>query len=415
MDDDKRMHLDDEQMSLQSKIAGGGRDLGEEASTESLRLCPACGRVTTYVQGKCSNCDYKPGRSAGIEEAAAIRMQYEGASGGGGAMRGVLIALAVIALAVIAYFVYTGVRKKNASEEDNTADKPTAATAAPADSTPGAVKPPATHAGTLSAVTLDQAFYDSLNQAITDADQALKDAGKDCFVYRYRAIENVVPATSQTISITLYCGGKDAGQCTAPPDDKTLRTALQAFMDGLTQHEGVITSLNLYATDGKEAPDSKDTYLRYGYYFGLEHMDRIQPVIDALEAFKKESGKYPNSISRNFSSATIQTDGGLSFVPGGFGYLPIFETDGSGNIIMGSGSGVAAYEPKSVSGYYLVMYTVKENLGLDMYSDEDYNYYQEKILPFPYEPKTPVHNMPLHPDGKPDGIACIVKNGKLQD
>ena len=53
-------HLADDQMSLKSKLGGGGRDLGEQSATEQLRLCPACGRVTTFVQGVCSNCDYRP-------------------------------------------------------------------------------------------------------------------------------------------------------------------------------------------------------------------------------------------------------------------------------------------------------------------------------------------------------------------
>ena len=413
MDDDKRMHLDDEQMSLQSKIAGGGRDLGDEAGDESLRLCPACGRVTTFVQGKCSNCDYKPGRAAGIEEAAMIRMQSEGVSSGGGAMRGLLIVLVVIALGVIGYFVYTGIARKNEGDQTNPA--PPAQKETPADTAASNAKPPATHAGTLNPVTIDEAFYDSLKQAIAAADQALKGAGKDCYVYRYRATDNTVPATSQTVSITLFCGGKDAASCVDIPGDQTIRTAMKQFTDDLAQHEGVISSLNLEATEGKEAPDPKDTYLRYGYYFGLEHMDRVQPVIDGIEAYKSSSSGYPSTIASSMSNTPFQTEGGLSFVAGGFGYLPLFETDGSGNIVMGSGSGVASYEPKSVTGYYLVMYAVKETMGLDMYSDDDYRYYQDKILPFPYEPKSPVHNMQLHPDGKPDGIACIIKNGKLQE
>jgi hypothetical protein len=415
MDDDKRMHLDDEQMSLQSKIAGGGRDLGEEAGDESLRLCPGCGRVTTFVQGKCSNCDYKPGRAAGIEEAAMIRMQSEGVGGGGGAMRGLLVVLVIIALGVIGYFVFTGVKHKNKDDESTPASAQKADTSASDASAVNNAKPPATHAGGLNPVTIDEAFNDSLKQAITAADQALKDAGKDCFIYRYRATDNLVPATSQTVSITLFCGGKDAAQCVANPGDQTIRTAMQKFTDDLAQHEGVISSLNLNATEGKEAPDPKDTYLRYGYYFGIEHMDRIQAVIDGIEAYKSEGSGYPSMIASSMSNTPFQTEGGLSFVAGGFGYLPLYEADASGNIIMGSGSGVASYEPKSVTGYYLVMYAIKETMGLDMYSDEDYRYYQDRILPFPYEPKSPVHNMQLHPDGKPDGIACIVKNGKLQE
>jgi hypothetical protein len=51
---------------------------------------------------------------------------------------------------------------------------------------------------------------------------------------------------------------------------------------------------------------------------------------------------------------------------------------------------------------------------MDIYSQADLNYYTQKISPFPYKPQGPVHNMPLTKDGKPDGVACVVKNGKLQ-
>ena len=43
-------HLDDAEMTLQSKLRGGGRDAGEAAAEEVTRLCQGCGRVTTFVQ-----------------------------------------------------------------------------------------------------------------------------------------------------------------------------------------------------------------------------------------------------------------------------------------------------------------------------------------------------------------------------
>jgi len=81
---------------------------------------------------------------------------------------------------------------------------------------------------------------------------------------------------------------------------------------------------------------------------------------------------------------------------------------------MGSGSGVERLEPAEVEGYYLLRFLPKLNDGLDIYSPADLNYYTQKISPFPYSPSQPVHNMPMHKDGKPDGVGAVIKNGKLQ-
>ncbi len=414
MDDDSRMHLDDDKMSLQSKIAGGGRDLGEQAGEQESRLCPACGRVTTFVQGKCSNCDYKIGQSASFNEATALRDVLEGGSTGGGAMRVVLVILVLAALGVIGYFVYNAMAKKGESTPE-----PAAATTAPrttpAEPAPATTAAPDSHPGTLSQVTLDDDWHASLRTAIASGNDAWKAAGKSCFAYRYRVTETLIPAQSQTVSITLFCGGKDATACLEAPDDEALRLAMKGFTDKLAAHDGVASSLQLAATGGDELADPKDVYLRYGYYYGKEHMDRIQSVIDSIENRKSPAGSYPIAIDSSFSTSPIKTEGGLGFVPGGFGYLPVFETDGSGNIVMGSGSGLASFEPKSVKGYYLLMYTTKETDGLDLYSAEDLRYYTDNILPFPYQPEKPIHNMRLKADGKADGIACVVKDGKLQE
>lgn len=410
MDDGSRMHLDDDKMSLQSKIAGGGRDLGETASEEETRLCPACGRVVTFVQGKCTNCDYKPGQSGGYNDAAALRQAMGGTSS---APRVLLIVLLLLVVGAVAYFAYNALSKKDGTQQPDVPESaaPSARPAAGASTAGGTA--PESHPGALSQVTLDDDWHLTLRTAIASGNDAWKAAGKSCYAYRYRVTETVIPATSQTVSITLFCGGKDAAACMEPPGDAPLRSGMREFMDKLAAHDGVVSSLQLVATDGEELADPKDVYLRYGYYYGKEHMDRIQSVIDSIEGHKSADGTYPLTIDSSYSTSPIKTQGGLGFTPGGFGYLPVFETDGSGNIVMGSGSGLASFQPKAVKGYYLLMYTTKETDGIDLYSSEDLRYYTDNILPFPYQPEAPVHNMRLKPDGKPDGIACVVKDGKL--
>ena len=97
----------------------------------------------------------------------------------------------------------------------------------------------------------------------------------------------------------------------------------------------------------------------------------------------------------------------------GYGYVPVFEADSNGKVIMGQGSGIAAFKPDSCDGYYLFCYTTTESMGLDRYGLDAIIYYREKISPFPYQPKSPITNVTLEPDGKPDGIACVVKDGEL--
>ena len=82
---------------------------------------------------------------------------------------------------------------------------------------------------------------------------------------------------------------------------------------------------------------------------------------------------------------------------------------------MGQGAGIASFKPEECIGYYLFVYLDSENQGLDLYSQADLKYYREKIQPFPYQPETPIANATLNPDGEPDGIACVIHNGKLTD
>jgi hypothetical protein len=413
MDNEPKMHLDDEQMSLQSKIAGGGRDKGAEAGAEELRLCPACGRVTTFVQGKCSNCDYKPGMAAGVSEAASIR-RLEG--GGSGAVWRVLVIVLIIAvLGVGGYFLFTGLGKQGKPAGGPVAPAAKPGTAAETSTArPGPSAAPESHPGGLAAVTIDDKFHADLKAVIEKGNQAWKDAGTDSYAYRYGVSESTVTAVSQTLSISLYCGGADAASAVDPPANQPMRDAIQGFADSLDQRPGVSASAGLEYTGGKETPGPHDVYLRYGYYYGLEHMSGLQKVIDGLAEEHRSSGSYPDLLARGLGGMEYNTKGSLGFEAGGLGYLPIYKTDAKGDIIMGQGSGVASFQPEAVTGYYLMRFLDDPAAGLDMYSPEDYQYYVKYILPFPYQPEGAVHNMPLHPDGKPDGIACIVKSGELQ-
>ena len=414
MDNEPKMHLDDEQMSLQSKIAGGGRDKGAEAGAEELRLCPACGRVTTFVQGKCSNCDYKPGMPAGVSEAVSIRRLEGGGSGTG--WRVLVVVLIIAVLGVGGYFLFTSLGKHGTPQggpESSTA-KPSTAPATSATRPPTTAAAPESHPGTLAAVAIDDDFHADLKAVIEEGNQAWKSAGTDCYAYRYGVSETTVTAVSQTVSISLYCGGADAGKAVEPPGNQPMRDAIQSFVEGLNQRPGVSASAGIYSTGGKEAPDPQDVYLRYGYYYGLEHMSDLQKVMDGLAEVKRSGGSYPDLLARGLGGVEYNTKGSLGFEAGGLGYLPVYKTDAKGDIIMGQGSGVASFQPEAVTGYYLVRFLDVPTAGLDMYSPEDYQYYVTYILPFPYQPEGPVHNMPLHPDGKPDGIACIIKTGELQ-
>jgi hypothetical protein len=277
------------------------------------------------------------------------------------------------------------------------------------------VTPPETHPGALAVLTIDDAFHTKLKTALEAGNTAFQEAGVKCYVYRYRVIDNIIPSTSQTINISLYLGGEQAEDYLTPPENEPLTTALKPVLDEIEQHAGVIVSVSYSAATDEEPADAKDVYLRYGKDFGLEHMDQLQPVIDALAKYRTEAGTYPDQLPPNIIVPQIKTNGTLEFLANGFGYLPVYESDAKGNIIMGTGKGLASFKPKAATGYYLVLYAGAESEGLDQFSNADYRYYKDNILPFPYEPKIPVNNMEFHPDGAPDGIACVVKNGKLQD
>ncbi len=386
-------YLAGDDQSLQSKIAGGGLDSGSEAAAQETKLCPGCGRVTTFVQGTCTNCNYKLGSGA----AGPATPAYSMPATGGGVKPVVIVVVVVVLLAIIGWFAYQLTAKPGGSDSK----------------TPQLAGAPDTHPGVLDAVAIDEIFHADLEAALETGNQAWQDAGVDCHVYRYSVFEQTEPAISQRIIITGFTGGEDVRTAIVDPGKATFDTAFKPFLDQLGMNSGVDASITLRFTDGNEAPAGTDKYIRYGYYYGKEHWADIGPIVDALEGLRQQDGEYPHSLSEKIISPKIRTYGNLQYMPNGFGFIPEYKTNSSGNIIMGTGGGLDALLPEECTGYYLLVFAPQPDMGIDFFDNKALMHYREYISPFPYSPKSPVTNVPLNPDGEPDGIACIVYSGEL--
>jgi hypothetical protein len=409
-------HLADDQASLSSKLRGGGRDQGGSANAEYTKLCPACHTVTRFVQGVCSSCGYRDGDP--LPEMPAGIGDYSAPSPNPALIGGIITAIVVIALVVLGFIYGPKLLGRQAAPADGSA-APASADASATAETPAAKPAVKTddggHAGGLEAITIDDPFHTALAEALDKGSAAWQDTGKDCYAYRYNVFETTVPATSQMVTVTVYLGGKDAAECAEEPGDAQFQQALAPYLDGLNSHAGVNASFRLvYKADGSMPGDS-DRYLRYGYWYAKDHWTSIKPIIDNLESAKKEEGQYPESLSPSFLRGNLRTRGGLTYTQNGVGYVPMFKVDGSGNIIMGHGKGLAAFMPEECDGYYLVFYLSSENSGMDLFGKDDLKYYRDKIQPFPYQPDKPVHNMQFNPDGELDGIACVIHSGEIID
>lgn len=396
-------YLADDQQSLDSRLKGGGRDLSGEAGVEESRLCPGCGAITKFIQGQCSNCGYKLGAAPTPPPDTGLPAYGLPTPTAGNplARNIIVVVIIVIVLAVIVYFAVQSLGGGGDTER----------TVATAGGT--GVSTSAGFVGVLDAITIDEYFHEDMTFAIEAGNQAWADAGQDCYVYRYSVFEQTVPAQSQTVRITGYIGGGDAAAAIEPPADEPFRSATAAYIDKLNARGGVDASIFLLATEGQEPPAPADVYVRYGYYYGLEHWDDLEPIILGLKSIKNGEGQYPLSLSESIVRPKIRTNGGLSFLANGYGYVPVFKTGSDGKVIMGTGSGLAAFKPELCTGYYLFKYVNTESVGMDLYGQDALIHYREKISPFPYQPKSPITNVPLIPDGEPDGIACVVKNGEL--
>ena len=399
-------YLADDQQSLGSKLKGGGRDAGEESKKGAPKLCPGCGAVTTFVQGVCSNCGYKP--DSGAEPPTAVAggfgaPAYAPAAGQESPLARTLLIVFIVVI-ILAVLAYLYMRFSGTTSTDSTdAGVPTA----------GSDTTPATPAGVFNPATIDDAFYERVRTALELGNESWAAAAVDAYVYRYRVFENTELGESQVIHISCYVGGDDAAAAAEPGGDTPFREGAAGLINKLNARHGVSATIMLYFTDGQETPAPGDEYIRYGYYYGKEHIDEIQPIIDALAGEKEREGQYPLALSKTIVRPKIRTYGGLAFISDGYGYLPVFKTDSKGHVTLGTGSGLPSLMPEEIVGYMLFVYTNADNEALDVYGPADLTYYRQKISPFPYQPKEPITNVPLEPDGKPDGVACVVKNGKL--
>ncbi len=311
-----------------------------------------------------------------------------------------IIGLGVVLLIVVGIFTLPTLLKKKDS---------------PASTTSGTVAQGSMGSGEgaapvgLEPYTIDDFFYGELEEAINLANERSKPEGY--YAYRYGLLEKTDRGISQTITVTAYLGGDGADAAAAEGGGKAFRDAMQPYMDNLNAREGVIATLILRSTGGKEAMGENDRWLVYGKYYYLEHEAQIQEVVSRINAYKNSEGQYPTSLLT--AAPDVKSRGNPTFEAGGFGYLPVFKTDGSGNIVMGSGTGVASYNPAETVGYYLLVFLREPDQGLDVTRPEDLKYYIDNISPFPYKPGKPIKNASLNPDGTPDGVACMLKDGKL--
>lgn len=368
-----------------------------------LRLCPGCNAVQEFVDGRCLNCGYQldAATPTGAEAAFEIGQAY-------GSTRSplfwiVLTLLAIALLGVAGWFAYPVLFK---DKDRTTTDANTSVEVAESKKEEAAKA-----ALALKPVTVDDALKARITSAFRAGNKAWADAGTKAYVYRYSIKELNEAMKSQSLEIQGYTAGKDAALATT---DKAgpMTDSFKQVLDLLNSNAGVTATLDL--EPGRSNPEAiGDVYVVFGKDYGEDHKDELQPIIDAIENYKKSEGQYPLALDGTVIG-NIRTKGNPQFTASGYGYIPIFRTDGSGNILMGSGSGVKRLQPAEVSGYYLLRFLSHAGDGMDFYSQSDLNYYTQKISPFPYRPSTPVHNMPLTKDGKPDGVACVVKNGKVQ-
>jgi hypothetical protein len=366
-----------------------------------LRLCPGCNSVQEFVDERCLHCGYQIDGSTphGAEAAYEIGQAY-------GSQRSPMfwIALTLLALALLVvagWFAYPVLMDQKRTTTD--ANTNTAAAVAQQDAAAEA-------AIALKPVVVDDALKARITSAFRAGNKAWGGAGTKAYVYRFSVNEVSEAMKSQVLTVTGYTAGQEAALATT---DKAapMMTAFQGLLGELGQSPGVTAGLELEVgsvTDDKIGA----TYVVYGTDFGRDHMDELQQVIDSVENYKNAEGQYPLALDRTVT-ASVRTKGNPNFIAGGYGYIPIFKTDGSGNVLMGTGAGVKRLMPAEVTGYYLLRFLAKPTEGLDVYSQADLNYYTQKISPFPYNPNGKVRNMPLTKDGKPDGVACVVKNGKV--
>lgn len=391
----------EEHHDLGASLRGYDAAAPEEEHLRETRLCPACSKVGTFVDGRCLNCGFK----SGVSTAAAMAEAHElrsAVGGGGEAGKWIAIALAVVLLVVAGIYVLPMLTGKNKSQPISENGEVTPV--------PKAGSP--TPAG-LNAVEIDETFYTNLENDLKEANRAWENAGVKAYVYRYNVLNTLVPATSQDLGLTMYVAGADADSAVKEPQDKLFLDRIQTWTNQMNSRGGVKTYLELRPISLNDTVQPDDRYIVFGAGWGHDHKELIDKITGAIGRYKDSNqGQYPLELDGGLT-AGLQTAGNPSWVRDGVGYLPVLKTDGAGNVVMGSGKGLSAFTPEAVTGYYLFFFLDKKDAGLDVYDEAGLTYYTEKISPFPYKPEGKLHNVKLAQDGKPDGIACVVKDGKV--
>src|SRR5690606_26249147 len=132
-------------------------------------------------------------------------------------------------------------------------------------------------------------------EALESGNSAWEAEGLSAWVYRFNVLNVVDPGKSQRLTLRAYVGGEDAAMAVSAPADEAFRQALAPFLDKQAANQGVEALLDLSLREESPSVGSSDVYVRYGYDYGMEHMDELQPLIDALEGYRASQGQYPDS------------------------------------------------------------------------------------------------------------------------
>lgn len=389
-------------VALHMKLGGAGTpvepDYAESSVAEQAlprerisgtRLCPGCNRVVEFREGICPECGFEF-KASFAAPPAFESVAVDRAEAGGQLMKIVLI----VALVAVLGFVISRVDFSFLSS-----DKGQGSTT---DS--GIVEP-------FIAIQVDDDFRHTLSEQLSASLDAWSATGVDAYVYRFSVKNTLEPAVSQRIQISAYVGGEEADTAIVAPADQPFRLAMADYVRSYSDKQGLTFSIDLLSTHGEADISDSDQYVRWGYYYGMEHMNELQQVANAVEKYRTREGELPHSLSSVSANMHLEHRG-FAFIPGGWGYLPIFEADSSGTVPFGTGSKAELY-PRKITGYYLVRYLSSTEFGVDLWSDEEKTYYLNKITPLPCVQKGKLHNATFTPDGKPDGIACVLHNGEL--
>ena len=390
-------------VALHMKLGGAGDPLSPDdadgpardggSAIEGSRLCPGCNVITEFRDSTCPECGFRFRAASGDAPPA-----FDVSSGmdAPASSRIMLIVMVVVLVGLLAFVI---------SRIDFSSMGGSSGTGTTADTE---VEEP------FIAVQVDDEFNRSLSETLVEADDVWSTNGIDAHIYRYRVESSVEPGVSQYIRLTCFVGGADAADAIAAEGSKLMNTELEPYFSSYRSRTGLEYVMLLEPAPQEVELTDEDHYIRWGYHYGREHQDEVDQVTNAIESYREREGQYPRSLNSVSANMHIENRG-FSFIPGGWGYLPIFETDSAGNVPFGSGSASAELYPRRISGYYLVRFLSNADIGVDLLSDEGKTYYLNRISPLPCVQKSKLQNVPIEPDGEPDGIAWAVKNGSLLD